>query len=401
MRHSHKLFIILCMMGTGLSAPAGAEDVPPAVQVLLDTFERQTQVEPEYESIETGDDGSITISKLTLDRPAAGGEPSITVRVDELVLSEISDEGDGLYEIGSAEFTNINGDVSNEAFAITFEIPEVSAEDWYVVDADDDPAPEDALVANTTIARKIVAGKMKVAVMGQSFTIDGFQSDWDGDPETGAGTSTMKISNIAIPEQAIAMVDQTGMLRQLGYKGLSFDIESNSKLEIADGKIGMSASARFSGRDIGAFKLGLTIAEVPLALYAELQSAQQGGKQQDPSALLAQAQGVTLSDFSLRFEDASITAKLLPVLAAMQGMDEAALVANAGAMAQMGLMQLQNQAFTEQTVAAVDAFLKEPKSLSVTANPASPLKVSDVMAMDPAAPGEIISKLGLSVTAND
>ena len=389
------------MTGTALSTPASAEDVPPAVRVLLDSIERQTDIEPDYESIETADDGSITISKLSLNKPAAGGEPSATMRIDELVLSDISDDGDGTYEIGSAEFTNINGDVSGEKFSITYEIPEMNAEDWYLVDADDNPTPQDALVANSTLVRKVVAGKMTVAAMGQTFTVDGFQSDWDGDPETGAGTSAMKISNIAIPEQAVAMIDQTGMLRQLGYKSLNFDIESNSKVEIADGNIDMSANASFSGRDIGAFKLGLAADGIPLAIYSELQSARQGGKQPDPAALLAQAQGITLSDFSVRFEDASITAKLLPILAAMQGVDEAALIANAGAMAQMGLMQLQNQAFSEQTVAALNAFLKEPKSLSVTANPAAPLKVSDLMAMNPAAPGEIITKLGLTVSAND
>ena len=70
-------------------------------------------------------------------------------------------------------------------------------------------------------------------------------------------------------------------------------------------------------------------------------------------------------------------------------------------MLQMGLMQLQNEAFAQQTMAAVTSFLKEPKSLTITAKPAAPVKVSDFMAMNPNAPGEAITKLGVSVSAND
>ena len=58
------------------------------------------------------------------------------------------------------------------------------------------------------------------------------------------------------------------------------------------------------------------------------------------------------------------------MVAAMQGMDEATLVASVGPMVQMGLMQLQNEAFAQQAMAAVTSFLKDPKSLTITAKPA-------------------------------
>ena len=50
----------------------------------------------------------------------------------------------------------------------------------------------------------------------------------------------------------------------------------------------------------------------------------------------------------------------------MQGMDEAAMVANAGAMMQLSLMQFKNRAFTNQVVGAVNTFLKDPKSLTIS-----------------------------------
>jgi hypothetical protein len=70
-------------------------------------------------------------------------------------------------------------------------------------------------------------------------------------------------------------------------------------------------------------------------------------------------------------------------------------------MLQLTLMQLNNQAFTDQVVGAVNAFLKDPKSLTVALKPASPVKVEQLMSLNPADPGAAINLLGVSVTAND
>ena len=99
---------------------------------------------------------------------------------------------------------------------------------------------------------------------------------------------------------------------------------------------------------------------------AELQTAQKTGRPPDFNMLMPQLMNVSLSGFKMRFEDASITKKVLPLIARMQGMDEAAMVANAGAMMQLSLMQLKNQAFTDQVVGAVNTFLKDPKSFTMS-----------------------------------
>ena len=103
----------------------------------------------------------------------------------------------------------------------------------------------------------------------------------------------------------------------------------------------------------------------------------------------------------MRFEDQSITKKILPMIAAMQGMDEATLVANAGAMVQLGLAELKNPAFTTKVVDAVNAYLKDPRSITIIAKPAQPVTVMQLMPLDPANPGAAIDQLGVSVTAND
>jgi hypothetical protein len=64
-------------------------------------------------------------------------------------------------------------------------------------------------------------------------------------------------------------------------------------------------------------------------------------------------------------------------------------------------MSLNNQEFTTKVVTAINSFLKDPKSITVAMKPAQPLKVQELMTLNPANPGEAITKLGVDVSAND
>jgi hypothetical protein len=403
MNYSRKLFTIFCLSGAALFVPgmAQAADVPPAIQAWFDQIEHQTKIKPAYDSLETDGDGNVTISNLSLKMDASGSDPGMTATVGEAEFSDLSEEGDGLYQIGSASFSNMTVEIGDAQMQVKVTAPEGSSEGWYVQSPKSATTPEAQARSVMTLARKMSAGKMTAEIQGQTITIDSYESTWDGDPETGAGTFDTTVSNIAIPDTAIAMIDQGGMLKQLGYSSLAFDIAGSGKSEVTNGSMSLAFDASLSGRDMGAFKFGLSASDLPLGLFAELQKAQTTGASPDMNALMPQLQNVSFSGFTFRFEDASLTKKLLPMLAAMQGMDEKQMIASAGPMLQMGLMQLQNQAFAEQTSKAVNDFLNNPKSLTIEAKPAAPVKVSDMMAFNPAAPGEAITKLGISVKAND
>ena len=403
MQYPSKLFTILCLAGTALASPVMAQDgqAPPAVQAFLDGIERQTKVEPTFESLDTDGSGNVTIINLSFNKTEANGQPGMSVKIAEATFSNLSDEGGGLYQIGSATFKDMTADVKGPQFSLTATLPSASAEGWYVTELGDSPTPAETFRAAATIARKMEAGTITIAAQGQTVTIEGLLTTWDGDPKTGAGSSASTITNIAIPESLVAMMDQGGMLKQLGYGGLNFDISSTGTMSLKGDNLDYAFDFGLIGRDIATITVALSASDIPLAVYAELQSMQEAGKQPDMNALMPQIQGISLANASIRFEDKSITKKVLPMIAAMQGMDEKTMLASVGPMMQMGLMQLQNQAFADQALAAVNSFLADPKSLTIKASPASPVKVSDLMTLNPAAPGEAITKLGVSVTAND
>ena len=395
-----RTFLLICLAGTALAAPAFAEN-PEIVDVLLANLEKQTQLKPTFESAEDDGDGNVVIKNLTMS-PAIP-EVSMTLTVGEIQLNDVSDSDDGLYEIGNAVIKDVKLDgKSNDGQSFSVSMPEGAVEGWYVFDAGDSTEAKDMMRASMTIARKVTSGAITANAMGQAITTDGYTSTWDGDPRTGAGKFDTSVTNIVIPETLIGMADQMGTLKGMGYSGITLDVTGNGETRFDDQNMGMDLNFGLAARDMAGLKFSLNADGVPLAVYGELQKAQATGKEPDFNALMPQLQNVSFGNFSIRFEDASLTKKLLPMIAMMSGMgDEAALIANAGAMAQVGLMQLNAPEFSAQAVAAINAFLKDPKSFTVAVDPPAPVSVSQLMTLNPSDPGAAIKMLNVTVSAND
>lgn len=401
MRPVHKFFALALLTGTAaLPAYAQTADAPPAVQAFLANLERQTSIKPAYEGLTADGSGNVTITNLTLAQPASGDTPGLNVKMGEITFSGITEKSPSLYEVAKASFSNISLEVSGES-GFSASIPQAGAEGWYIRALGENPTPVDQLLATSSFARTMSSGKITLSGAGQTISVDGAESTWNGDPMTGAGTFNMTVNNIAIPEPVVALMDQGGMLKQLGYTSLNLDLATMGDMKLDGEKVSYSFELGLAGRDIAKISLGAGFSEIPLAVYAQLLKAHTEGKEPDYAALMPQMQGILLKGANLRFEDQSLVNKLLPLAAAMQGMDEKTLRASIGPMVQLALVQFQNEAFTQQAMAAVNAFFAEPKSLTVTAKPATALTVSELSVMDPNKPGEAITRLGLTVTAND
>lgn len=401
MKNTLKTVALLCLAGSALTLPARAEDVPPVVDLMLKSWESQLKLKPAYDSIEDNN-GDITIKNLHVDKAAAGDAPGVKLNVAEVQLKGVTQKEEGLYEIANADFTGAKVEVTAKNVQnLSIDIPAAHAEGWYFKAAGENPTPLDTLRANMNVARKMSSGKVTVSAAGQTFVADGYESTWDGDPQTGAGTFSFDSGNVNLPASALALADQQGMLKQLGFGDLNVRISGDGKLDINKDTLGFNMNMAYAVKEAGTVKMSVGATDVPVAAYAELKEAQEAGTEPDFTAMMPQLQNVSVNGFTFRFEDASITAKLLPMIAAMQGTTKEALVANAGAMAQMGLMSLNNPEFTGKVVNAVNSFLKDPKSITIALKPAAPLKVQEIMTLNPQNPGEAITKLGVSVTAND
>lgn len=378
---------------------AHADDAPPAVKAFLDNLQRQTSATPSYDSLKV-DGSNVTITNLALTRPAKDADPAMSLKTAEVAFTGIADQGNSLWQIGKASFTNTSLQMIGKDTNLSITIPGASAEGWYVRALPAAPTPKDRFLATLTFASKMNSGPIAITASGQTLTIDGIDTTWSGDPATGMGKFTLKASNLAVPETTLAALDTGNMWKQMGYAGLNFDIATDGDLTAAGDNLAYTFNLSLGARNVGSLSLNAAVDNLPVTAYAQMLQDQMEGKGIDFAALSPQLQGVEIKGGSLRFDDASITGKMLPLIATMQGMDEKVLLASIPPTVQLTLVQFQNEALTKQAVDAVTTFLADPKSLMLSIKPTAALKVSDVSALDPAKPGDAIARLGVTVTAN-
>ena len=399
---SFRKFLAIACLSSAALVPglAQADDAPPAVKAFLDNLQRQTSATPSYDSLKV-DGSNVTITNLALTKPAKDSDPAMSVKTAEVALTGISDQGNSLWQVGKATFSNTSVEMIGKDANLSATIPSASAEGWYIRALPPSPTPKDELLATLTFANKLSSGPITITSMGQTVKIDGVDTTWTGDPATGMGKFSLKVSNLALSEATLALLDTGNMWKQMGYSGLNFDIATDGDLAPNGDNLSYSFNLSLGARDVGALSLNAAVDNLPVSAYAQMLKDQMAGKGIDFAGMSPQLQGVEIKGGSIRFDDASITRKILPLIAAMQGMDEKVLMASIPPTVQLTMVQLQNEALTKQAVDAVTKFLADPKSIMISLKPAVPMKVSDISALDPAKPGEAITKLGVTVTANE
>src|SRR5262245_58198927 len=89
------------------ASPVFAAGEPPLVAAILKNSESQLKVKPTYQSLTTEGDGSVVIDGLSANLVVPGQQPGkMSVSVGKIRLSGISDKGNGLFEVASAQYTD-------------------------------------------------------------------------------------------------------------------------------------------------------------------------------------------------------------------------------------------------------------------------------------------------------
>jgi len=117
-------------------------------------------------------------------------------------------------------------------------------------------------------------------------------------------------------------------------------------------------------------------------------------------AMLGLMQQLTFNAATVRFDDDSITNKVLDYVAKQQGMTAKDIANQAKAIVPFMMMELNNAELTKQVTDAVTAYLDDPKSLEIAAKPGSPVPFALLAANGMANPKELPNTLGLTVKAN-
>ena len=226
---------------------------------------------------------------------------------------------------------------------------------------------------------------------------DGKAMEFSGGAEKFAGD----LSLIQDP-QSKAVIDA------LGYQNITGSMEIEGSWQPSDGKM------EFSQYDItvdnaGTFGMTFDIGGYTMEFVKSLQDMQKKMAEQpadaDKSAqglaMLGLMQQLTIKGASIRFDDDSLTNKVLDYVGKQQGMSGKDIANQAKAIVPFGMAQLNNPELTAQVTAAVGKFLDDPQSIEVSAEPASPVPFALIMAGAMSNPLDLPKTLGVSVTANE
>jgi hypothetical protein len=194
---------------------------------------------------------------------------------------------------------------------------------------------------------------------------------------------TLGVHGMLIEPQSLPDADAREGLAKLGYDKLSlnFDLSyahnpETKRLSIKQASIG--------GDNIGQLSVSMDLGGIETTGI------------DDPMIAMAAAQMATLERAELRYDDASLTGRILKLAATEAEMDETQFKSTL-------LTQLAQEApedpLAKQVVDSATAFLTNPKSLSLNLKPARPLPLVQLMggAQDPYA---LANTMGMSVSAN-
>lgn len=317
------------------------------------------------------------------------------------VTLENVEEGDEGYSIDKIAFANIN--TTQEG--VTFTASDLSLGGVYIPN-EAKPGTIESLI----VYENFSSGPMTATTNGkQVFSLEGVdanltaaedQSKFDFD----ATVSGMKIDMTAAPDPKAQEA-----ISALGLQQLSGEITAKGSWTLADGKFEFSEYA-FDFENVGRLDINFSLSGYTLDFIKAIQDASKAaeanpdkaaGQQAMMMSMMGLMQQLTYNGASIRFDDAGITAKVLDFAGKQQGVDGKQMAASVKGMLPMMLGTLNMPDLQKQVESAVGAYLDDPKSLTLSAEPAQPLPAPQIMGAAMGDPANLVKTLNVQVTAND
>ena len=389
-------FYFASLTGGPPDARAGKE--VPVVAALCDALEAQLGVRPAYRRVKKAKDGTITIRGLTTEvKPAEAAERKIkgTLSVENITLSGISQKPDGLFDVTEVKLTNLIFISDEDAETNSaLRLPEAVITHLYLKPSNGQPAAGGTILPFGAQAQNMLAKDGVFSSGGTSLEVGSIQASWQGDADTGVGRTDFRVDDIHYPASAIRRSDPSGVvLALIGGSDLIFDLWGSA----ATTGDGGTFEAALSARSLGKFKVAGNFAARPLGVLASAPSASQS----DAAMTSPPVNPMMISRFAIRFEDQSLTGKLLTMLATEQAVSMEKLIADAAAGVEFVLADVNNQTLIEQLKIAVRTYLTEPKSFTVTSELGQPTPIGRLVGGAAEGPSVFLSQFPVSVMAND
>lgn len=198
----------------------------------------------------------------------------------------------------------------------------------------------------------------------------------------------LRITGVTVPGDVLKSDEQTkDWVEQLGYDKLNFDVGidgayDNSKQSFTFRSISLD------GKDVGKLVITGTFGGLPR------------DKLQDPDKLSELVATATVDNAKIRFDNAGIVGRVIEMQAKAMGATSDQFVDQISGALPLLLSVVGNQGFQDRIATAATAFLKDPKSLTITAAPGNPVPIMQIFGAASTAPQTLPDVLAVDIQAN-
>jgi hypothetical protein len=343
----------------------------------------------------TGDASSMVLQGVAF-KPAAEKE---AFKIGDVKLEGVT-EADGGYEIET---------VSTSAFqhnedGVTVDLSPFIIHDM-TVPADGATGP----LGSMMMYKSAELDNMTVKVADKTaFSMDGLAIEItppaDGKAMAFSGTTEKFNADLTLIEDP----KSKDVINALGYQNITGNLKMEGTWQPSDGKMELS-KYDISVDNAGTLGVTLGLGGYTLDVIKALQEAQKKMAAQPEGAdnsaqgmaMLGILQQLSFNSASIRFDDDSLTNKVLDYAGKQQGMSGKDIANQAKAIIPFGMAQLNNPELTAQVSAEVGKFLDDPQSLEISAEPPAAVPFALIMAGAMSNPLDLPKTLGVTVKANE
>lgn len=346
------------------------------------------------------DGDTIVLKSVRLQAP---GDPAVEVGDITFagVEEEVEEENDGSYYVDQAMFANI--DVAQEGIRLTVADIEL---DGLTVPAE----PDYDTIDNIVFYEGFSTGRIAVEKDGkETFSMASLTQEVNRADDDSRISTTTNGADIAIDLSEIDDPKARAALSDLGYTNLTGDFKLDGVWEVEQGIFNMREYS-LSLDDVGRLAMSLEISGITLEFMKAMQQAQAAAQANpDPKAaqqamgfaMMGMLQQLSFNSASIQFQDDSLTDKALDYAGKQQGVSGEQMGQSLKFMLPMMLGQLGIPALQQQISAAASAYLDNPQTFTITAEPANPVGVPMIMGAGMGDPKSLVDLLNVQVTAND
>ncbi len=380
----------------GLSGPAFALDGADLVTKLNAAYALNGATVA-YEKVAI-DGTTVTLTGVSVKSTAAPGKD---FKIGDVTLEGVEETDGGGYYAETVTLPDV--DVKEDDTAIT-------AKDISIGGLSIPGNPAGGTVNDIVLYETAASGPVTVTAKGkQVFSMDESEANLTKQESDAGFDFDVTFSGIKADLSGVEDAKSKDAIEKLGLTNLAGEMTMKGSWEVATGNVSLEEYA-FDFANVGRLALAFDVSGYTLDFMKSMQEAMKAAETNPNKEEANQAMGLsmmgliqqlTFNSASVRFDDATITKRVLDYIGSQQGTTGDQLAQSLKGMVPLMMAQLNVPELQNQVSTAVNTYLDAPKSLTISAEPANPVPFPMIIGAAMGAPNTVPGVLGVKVTAND